>query len=87
MQTYKVKFSRDFEVDIHAETLPLAGQLAKQVIAQFPAGSCKILSIIPEGYVEPPDAANDATLEERRNAGLAVKVRRLTDQPEPDRVA
>ena len=87
MQTYKVKFSRDFEVDIHAGTLPLAEQLAKQVIAQFPADSCKLLSIIPGGYVEPPDAANDATLEERRNAGLAVRVRELTDQPEPDRAA
>ena len=84
MKNFHVKFIREFEVDVQADTTEVAGQLAKQIIAQFPAGTCKLLSVVEDGYVEPPEAANTADLNERRNAGLALKVREITGQREPD---
>ncbi len=82
MKTFHVKFTRDFEVDVQAESLEAASHLAKQVTAQFATGSCKILSVIEDGYIEPPEAANSVDIHERRNAQLASKVREITGEPE-----
>jgi hypothetical protein len=48
MQKFNVKFSRDFEVGIEADTLALAELLAGRIIAEFPASTCRLLSIVPE---------------------------------------
>ena len=51
MTKFKVKFLREFEVDIDAESLEIAGQLAQKVLTQFANGTCKLLSIVQEGVV------------------------------------
>jgi hypothetical protein len=56
MKKFNVKFQREFEVQVEADSLEIAGQLARQVLAQFPAGSCKLLSIYAEDYVEPTES-------------------------------
>lgn len=59
MKNYSVKFAREFEVQVQADTLEVAQVLARRVIAQFPTDSCKLLSIIAEGCevesVSPPE--------------------------------
>lgn len=49
MKKFSVKFLREFEVEIQAESAEIASQLAAKVLAQFPKDSCKLLSIIQEG--------------------------------------
>lgn len=61
MSKYIAKFQRLFEVEVDTETLESAEQLAKQVLTQFPEGTVKLLSILPEGYVEPPDEPEKPT--------------------------
>ena len=84
MKKFNVKFSREFEVDVEAETTEIAQALARNIIAQFPKGSCKLLSIIAEDYVEPAAAVKVALADQQadkiaqRNAGLAKNVRGLT---------
>ena len=87
LKTYNMSFLRKVDVQIHAENIEIAEKLARQVLAQFPAETVRLLSVIEEGYKEPADAPKTATVDERRNAQLAVRVRELTDQPEPDRAA
>ena len=87
LRKFNVQFLRRFEVQIEADSLATAERLAREVLKQFPADSVRLLSIIPEGYIEPADEPKTADVSERRNAQLAVKVRELTDQPEPDRAA
>lgn len=90
MKNFNVKFLREFEVQIQADTAATAQVLANRVLAQFPVGSCRLLSIIAENYVEPAKAdepgvelSKEARAIVERNAGLADSVRRLTDdQPE-----
>lgn len=86
LRKFNVQFLRRFEVQIDADSLETARRLAREVLKQFPADTV-LLSIISEGYVEPADEPKTADINERRNAQLAVKVRELTDQPEPDRAA
>jgi hypothetical protein len=57
MKKYFVVFQRDFEVEVEAESTADAAVLARQIVAQFPAGTCKLLSIKAEDYVEPPEPA------------------------------
>jgi hypothetical protein len=52
MKKFTVKFTREFEVEIEAIDAKIAEMLAKQVMAQFPEGTCKMLSVIP--VVETP---------------------------------
>lgn len=51
MKKFVVKCMREFEVEIEADTLENAQLIARKFIAQMPGG--KLLSILPEGYVEP----------------------------------
>lgn len=57
MKTFNVKFTREFEVSIEADTLEIAGQKAKHAIAQFP-DPCTLISIAEQkemaGVVSPP---------------------------------
>lgn len=76
MKTYHVTFARKFEVDVQAESIELAKALANRVMAEFPADSCKLLSIYADDYVEPivsnePKLMDAATI---RNEALAKKV-------------
>ena len=62
MKTFKVKYVREFEVDIQADNLAIAEALAKKVVAQFPLGACKMLSITETGtdaeaWLEPKGSA------------------------------
>lgn len=50
---YHAKFSRVFEVTIEADNIHYAQKLIEGVIKQFPADTCKMLSIHVDGYVEP----------------------------------
>lgn len=52
MKKFKVKFVREFEVQIQAENGAMASQVGSSIIAQFPKDTCKLLSIIAEDYVE-----------------------------------
>lgn len=52
MKKFHVKFVREFEVDVEADDAVIANKLANAILAQFPAGTCRLLSIIAEGYVE-----------------------------------
>lgn len=85
MNKFNVKFQRDFEVQIEADTVELAEKLANQVLAQFPKDTCKLLSIIPEGYVEPVESTEGGPIDlaDVRNSVLAKRVRDLTDD-QPD---
>ena len=76
MKKYHVKFLRLFEVDVEADDIKIAEALARQVLAQFPAGTCKLLEVKAEDYVEPivsnePKLMDAATI---RNEALAKKV-------------
>lgn len=51
MKKYQVTFQRAFEVNVEADSLEVAELLAKQIIAQFPADTCKLLSIVAEDAV------------------------------------
>lgn len=50
---YTAKFSRTFEAVIEAENIVEAQKLARDVVNQFSPGVAKLLSILPEGYVDP----------------------------------
>lgn len=52
MKKFKVKFSREFEVDVEAESGTIAEAMARSIITQFPPGTCKLLSVIAEGHGE-----------------------------------
>jgi hypothetical protein len=52
---YHIKFQRDFEVEFEALDMESAEKLAHDLVAQFPAGSCKLLSIYADDYKAPPD--------------------------------
>lgn len=52
MKQFKVKFARTFEVDVAAENGAVAQAVADSIMAQFPADSCTLLSIIAEDHVE-----------------------------------
>lgn len=55
MKKFTVKLQRDFEVEVEAEDIVIADALARQVLAQFPEGTCKLLSIKADDYKEPPE--------------------------------
>lgn len=86
-KTYHCQFLRVIDVDVQAESIEVAQKQARALIAQFSAGALRLLSVTEDGYAEPTEEPKTADLNERRNAQLAVRVRELTDQPEPDRVA
>lgn len=52
MKKFKVKYVREFEVDVEAEDSVIALNFADAVVAQFPEGTCRLLSIIDWEYVE-----------------------------------
>lgn len=52
MKKFSVKFLREFEVEIQADNGDSAAQIASSILAQFPKGSCKLLSIVAEDYIE-----------------------------------
>ena len=68
MKKYLVKFQRDFEVEIEADTVGVVQGLARNVLRQFPEGTCKLLSITREGYVDKPciGCQEDGPLPSRR---------------------
>lgn len=51
MNKYRIKFQRDFEVDVEAEGIQLAEGIGKAILAQFPKDTCKLLSIEAHGEV------------------------------------
>lgn len=53
MPKFNVKFSQVYEVVIEADTLGTAQGQAHKVVAQFPPGHCKLLSILAEGVADP----------------------------------
>lgn len=88
MNKFNAKFQREFEVQIEADDIQTAEQLARRVLTGFPAGTTKLLSILPEGYTEPVESASGGAVDLTavRNSGLAKRVRELTDD-QPDLVA
>lgn len=61
MKKFNVRFVREFEVQIEADSTDIAQALAAQVLAQFPPNSTKILSIVAEGVdMEVPCAECEA---------------------------
>lgn len=52
MKKFTVKFLREFEVEVQADSGDMASQIAASILAQFPKDSCKLLSIVAENYVE-----------------------------------
>ena len=48
MTNYGVTFVREFPVEVEADNLEMAETLARRVIASFPAGTCKLLSVAAE---------------------------------------
>lgn len=50
---YVAKFSRTFEAVIEAASLKEAEAHARNVVNHFSTGTAKLLSILPEGYVDP----------------------------------
>lgn len=61
MSKFNVKFQRDFEVGIEADDVATADKLARSVLAQFPEGTCKVLSVVAEGAdMEKPCAECEA---------------------------
>lgn len=49
MKKFTVKFARQFDVEIEADTSESARSIADRILEQFPKDSCKLLSIIAEG--------------------------------------
>jgi len=87
MKTFIGKFTRDFEVAFEVENLEAAETAASAVLQQFPTGTCKLLSIFAEDYVEHIEPVKDGGPVDStavRNAGLAKRVHALTDQPSPE---
>lgn len=93
MKKYNVQFLRRFDVEVQADNVGAAQLAVEAILAQFEKDSCKVLSIVPEGYVEPmaPSSveavaglSKEAKEVLERNGGLAKKVAELTDQPEPE---
>jgi|SRR5579871_1508381 len=56
LRKFRVKFLREFEVEIEAESGEMATQISSSILAQFPKDTCKLLSVIAEDYVEQPCA-------------------------------
>jgi hypothetical protein len=54
MKKFTVKFLREFEVEIEAENGAHAKNIAERILTQFPAGTCKLLSLVAEDYTEQP---------------------------------
>jgi hypothetical protein len=82
MKKYTARFQRLFEVEIEANDVKHAETITKQVLAQFPEGTCILLSIYAEGYLEPVEtaAAPLSPAEQKvalRNADLANNIRAL----------
>lgn len=53
MPKFIAKMLREFEAEITADTIENAEGIAKSILEQIP--DSKLLSILPEGYVEPTD--------------------------------
>ena len=51
MNKYRIKFQRDFEMDVEAEGIQLAEKIGQAILAQFPKDTCKLLSIEAHGEV------------------------------------
>lgn len=51
MKKYTIKFQRDFVVEVGAENLTAVERLSRDLVAGFPADTCKLLSIIAEDAV------------------------------------
>lgn len=49
MKKFSVKFLREFEVEVEAVSTAAAQAMAERIVAQFPEGTCKLLSVIAEG--------------------------------------
>lgn len=62
MTNYGVTFVREFRVEVEAGNLKTAETLARRVIASFPAGTCKLLSVIA-------DSTKTACVGKARRAG------------------
>lgn len=52
MKKFSVKFLREFEVEVQANSGDAASKLAGAILAQFPKDTCKLLSIVAADYVE-----------------------------------
>jgi hypothetical protein len=50
MKKFTAKFLREFEVVIEADDSATGYQIAEQILAQFPKGSVKLLSVIAEDH-------------------------------------
>lgn len=61
MKKYYCNFLRAFQAVIECETMEDAQRQAIRIHAEFPEGSCRLLSIKAEDYVEPADAKPEPT--------------------------
>lgn len=87
MKNYYVKFLREFDAEVQADNVQYAQVLARRVIAQFPEGSCRLVSIIAEDYVDPVkklepgvQLTQEAQTILDRNTGLASNVHSYIDE-------
>lgn len=52
MKKFKIKFVREFEVDVEADSGAAAAQIAAAIPEQFPKDTCRLLSIIDWEHLE-----------------------------------
>lgn len=55
MKKYHAILLRRIDVDVEADTIELAQDAVKQIVAQFPEGTAKLHSITAEDYVPPEE--------------------------------
>ncbi len=77
MPNYKVTYVRVFDYTIDADTLEMAGTRAKNFaigMSKNMGNQVKILSVLPEGYVEPVTPTPNPTFYERLVGGMRDKI-------------
>lgn len=53
---YVARFERTFECEVMAKDIKEAQTLARFALKEFPEGTCRMVSLKRDGYVDPPDA-------------------------------
>lgn len=72
MKKFYVTYSRKFCTEYESFDLANAAARAAQFVKNFPAGEVTILSIYPEGYVEPAEPV--MTKQEKMVDGMRKKI-------------
>lgn len=82
MPNYRVTYTRVFEYMTEADTLESAGARAKNFaigMGKNLGSPVKILSILPEGYIEPTTPSQNPTFYEKLVGGMRDKIDTLLE--------